>query len=392
MFKDGLMPLVLTAIIAATLWQGQNLNYTVKAFSYALSLSIKEILIFILPIIIFTFVLRSLYKLGLNAIVFVLLLIPMIVGSNFLSTCLAYKLGGTWLEYNCFTCKLPTMGKSLQPLWNFVLPHWIDNSHALIAGLVTGIFLSRHNSPLVQKNIENTVHYVELFLSKVFTPLIPLFVFGFILNLQEDGVLSLIVEHYTSVMNSIIILCFGYIILVYGCLQGFKLLRWGQSLKTMLPAALTGFSTMSSAAAMPLTIMGTLKSVEDPTVVRTVIPATVNVHLIGDCFAIPIFALALMISFDQGIPEFSSYLVFACYFVLAKFSVAAIPGGGILVMLPVLQQYLNFTPEMLPLITALYILFDPIITTANILGNGAFAQLFTKIYQKIAGYNNLRIS
>lgn len=62
------------------------------------------------------------------------------------------------------------------------------------------------------------------------------------------------------------------------------------------------------------------------------------------------------------------------YFVLAKFSVAAVPGGGILVMLPILEAYLGLNGEMLSLITALYLLFDPVITCANILGNGAFAQ------------------
>jgi Na+/H+-dicarboxylate symporter len=99
----------------------------------------------------------------------------------------------------------------------------------------------------------------------------------------------------------------------------------------------------------------------------------VNIHLIGDCFAIPIFAFAIMKSFGIAEPAFASYLIFAGYFVMAKFSVAAVPGGGILVMLPILETYLGFNGEMLSLITALYILFDPLITSANVLGNGGFA-------------------
>jgi Na+/H+-dicarboxylate symporter len=55
--------------------------------------------------------------------------------------------------------------------------------------------------------------------------------------------------------------------------------------------------------------------------------------------------------------------------------VAAIPGGGIVVMLPILESCLGFNSEMLSLITALYILFDPVITSANVLGNGMFAKL-----------------
>ncbi|MBA3284675.1 MAG: cation:dicarboxylase symporter family transporter, partial [Nitrosopumilus sp.] len=90
---------------------------------------------------------------------------------------------------------------------------------------------------------------------------------------------------------------------------------------------------------------------------------------------------ALMATFERGLPDLSLFLIFACYFVLAKFAVAAVPGGGVLVMLPILERYLDFSPEMLSLITTLYILFDPIITSANILGNGAFAQGFSRIYK-----------
>jgi Na+/H+-dicarboxylate symporter len=63
--------------------------------------------------------------------------------------------------------------------------------------------------------------------------------------------------------------------------------------------------------------------------------------------------------------------------------VAAVPGGGIIVMLPVLEQHLGFSNEMLSLIMMLYILFDAVSTTANVLGNGAFSVIFTKIFRKI---------
>ena len=52
-------------------------------------------------------------------------------------------------------------------------------------------------------------------------------------------------------------------------------------------------------------------------------------------------------------------------------------------MLPILEQYLEFNSDMLSLITALYILFDPIITSANVLGNGTFAKIIDIITPKI---------
>src|SRR3989338_7084773 len=43
-------------------------------------------------------------------------------------------------------------------------------------------------------------------------------------------------------------------------------------------------------AAMPLTLLAAEKNTGRPEISGPVIPATVNIHLLGDCFAIPIFA------------------------------------------------------------------------------------------------------
>ncbi|MGL5263555.1 MAG: cation:dicarboxylate symporter family transporter, partial [Candidatus Rhabdochlamydia sp.] len=179
---------------------------------------------------------------------------------------------------------------------------------------------------------------------------------------------------------------FIYIACIYLVSNRFNFPSFLQALKNMLPAAITGFSSMSSAAAMPLTIIGSEKNTQNPSLTRLATPLTVNTHLIGDCFAIPIFAFAIMKNFGIPEPTFFAYLLFALYFVMAKFSVAAIPGGGIIVMLPILESQLGFTAEMSSLITALYILFDPVITCTNILGNGGFTLTLSKlpVFSKLA--------
>jgi len=100
---------------------------------------------------------------------------------------------------------------------------------------------------------------------------------------------------------------------------------------------------------------------------------------VGDCFTTPILAYAVLKNYSMAEPSLLAYVIFAFYFVVAKFSVAAIPGGGIIVMLPILESYLGFNSEMMSLITALYILFDPVNTCVNILGNGAFAKMIDNL-------------
>ena len=216
-------------------------------------------------------------------------------------------------------------------------------------------------------------------LLKIITFMRPLFVTGFVVKLQYDGVITQILKNYTMIFMIIAFSQFGYVTFVYFVLEKFNISSSVISIKNMLPAALSGFSTMSSAASMPLTIIGTEKNAQNKDLVHTVIPATVNIHLVGDCIAIPCFAYAILKNYNLPQPDITTYIIFTIYFVLAKFSVAAIPGGGILVMLPILDKYLGFNTEMLSLITALYILFDQFITSANVLGNGAFARIIDKL-------------
>jgi Na+/H+-dicarboxylate symporters len=164
--------------------------------------------------------------------------------------------------------------------------------------------------------------------------------------------------------------------------NNFKTKVWVNNLKNMIPPFITGFSTLSSAATMPFTLIATHKNVKDPDIVNFVIPSTVNFHLIGDCIAMPIFSMAIMLSFGYTLPSLNEYFIFSIYYMLARFSVAAIPGGGAIVIWPLLKGQFGFTGDMLALIQTLNLMFDPMITAMNVMGNGVFAILFDKLYRK----------
>jgi Na+/H+-dicarboxylate symporter len=65
------------------------------------------------------------------------------------------------------------------------------------------------------------------------------------------------------------------------------------------------------------------------------------------------------------------------------FTVAAVPGATIIVMIPVVQEVFGFNGEMISLATALYILYDAIGTTMNVMGNGVFVILYNRLFGKM---------
>lgn len=370
------MPLILLAMIILAVLSYPWMPLEFKAILYGLSLSLKSCIIFVLPLIIFGLLFKTAAQLAKKATKWIIFILSAICLSNFISTMISYGVGTLAYQFD-LSMTLPTESNSLQPLGVIALPKWIDNSMAMFSGLILGI-LCGWFLPSTAEKVSRIFETIVGNILKVFLYVIPLFIVGFVVKMLHDGTLSLIVRNYSIIFILVACAVFSYIALIYLAISRFQGKAFVKSLKNMLPAAIAGFGSMSSAAAMPLTLLGTEKNADYPDKARSIIPVTVNIHLIGDCFAIPIFAFAILKSFGIAEPSFISYLIFALYFVMAKFSVAAVPGGGILVMLPILETYLGFNGEMLSLITALYILFDPLITSANVMGNGGFAMGLSK--------------
>jgi Na+/H+-dicarboxylate symporter len=152
--------------------------------------------------------------------------------------------------------------------------------------------------------------------------------------------------------------------------------------KNMVPSILLGLFSMSSAAAIPSTIRAGEENVEDKELVRFVVPSTANMHLLGDCFSIPIIGLAVISSFGFEIPSIGEYLVFALNGVVAKFAAAGIPGGSAIIFAPIFEDVFGFSAQMLTAVTTIYVLFDPVATSSNVFGHGMFVILFEKVYKR----------
>lgn len=380
------IPIMMMAAFAIAMIFGLSISRGWQNFFFTLSLSIQSLLTFTLPFIIFSFLFSCVGNLSKGALRFVLLLLPMICISNYLAVLTAYASSYVLVEKMRWIQVLHAHESKelLTPLaWQIKLMPLFSNDKALFSGCIIGYVSSRlwHNQA---KMLSSYLMRSSLFILKsIFVPILPLFIFGFVLRMEVNGVLSLVITSYFSVFVLITFICSIYIVFLYGLANNFKRSLWLKNLGNMLPAGFTAFSTVSSAASLPMTLLCAEKNVADQDIVHGVVPATANTHLIGDCFAIPILAFMVLLAYGHSWPGLSEFLYFAVFFVLAKFAVAAVPSGGILVMLPVLGQHLGFNSEMQALIVTVYALFDPMITVGNVMGNGIFVKFFDTFYKKL---------
>ena len=365
------MPIILLALIALIVGFYSWFSPECISVLYGLSLSLKSLIVFVLPFLIFGLLFKTAMGWAKKASKWVFGLLGVICLSNFTSTMVSYLVGSFTYRFD-LSIGVLSGTDTLIPLAELSLPRFIGNSQAMLAASVLGMlfgWLSPSKGEKISFYLEKMVSYIL----KGILYVIPVFIVGFVIKMIHDGVLNKIFQSYLAIFALVACAVFIYIGFLYLAANSFQYKACKKSLKDLFPAAIAGFGSMSSVAAMPLTLLGVEKNAKNKEVSCSIIPVTVNIHLIGDCFAIPIFAFAILKSFGVEEPSCINYVIFAFYFVLAKFSVAAVPGGGILVMLPILETYLGFNGEMLSLITTLYILFDPLITSANVLGNGAFA-------------------
>jgi Na+/H+-dicarboxylate symporter len=351
-----------------------------KSYLFAVSLLIKSIIIFLLPFLIFGLIFNTALKLARSSSKSVLIILISICISNFVSTMLAFSIGNFVYQLD-LTLTFPEQMESLKPAFLWQIPSFVSNSYSMLVAFFSGIFAGWIRASWVNKVYNNIELIVKKLLKLIFLS-VPFFIIGFEIQMLHDGLLLNIIQNYSKILIIIVFSLALYISLLYLIVNQFSFRKFLVNLKNMFPAIITGMASMSSAAALPLTIVSVDKNSKNSEFAKSIVPATVNIHLIGDCFAIPIFAFAILKGFNIDSPNFLIYSIFAFYFVLAKFSVAAVPGGGILVMLPILERYLGFNESMLSLITALYILFDPIITGANVAGNGAFSLGISKMFKK----------
>ncbi len=372
MFKR--IPIILTSISLLTVIViGAYIPLYIKQLLYTISFSIKSFIIMVLPFIIFGLLFKSASTLSKRATTIIGFLLLLVCISNFISTFLSQFIG-RGIYNSDLSIILSESLSSLLPLWSIKLPQIISNDKAMILGIVSGIIFSRF-WPTIANTISLKIEIFVNIILKIIISIVPLFIIGFVIKIQHDGLIDIVIKSYIKIFIAITVALFCYILSIIFIFSKGNIKILLKFIQNLSPAILTASSTMSSAAAMPLTIIGAKKNIANKDLTNTIIPVTVNIHLIGDCFAIPILAYAILKSFGMVPPTYINYLIFTFYFVIAKFSVAAVPGGGILVMLPILEKYFHFNSEMLSMITTLYILFDPIITGFNVFGNGVFAKV-----------------
>lgn len=391
------LPVQLVGVILFVLFFGNFLPEWFLRASYTFSMTFKELLNFCLPFIIFSFVLTGILSFKRNAPIVLAILMGMIFFSNGLVALVSFFLA-RWAMPFVATCPVltPAAADALEliPYYNPSLPPLFNSAKVLMAALVIGLVVSiartifkgigaQLSIHMFEYGIHRLKNFVENVVNLIFIPFLPLYVLGFLLEINHKGTFATLFSQYGATFALIVMVQIIYLAWFYLLAAGFSFSQAGRYIKNALPSYLTAFSTMSSAATIPVTLTSAKKNIDNPHLAQVAVPIMANVHLLGDSISTPILALVTLVLFKGCLPGLLSYMFFVFNFCTAMFAVSGIPGGGIMVMMPILRDQLGFTAPMESVIVALYFLLDSFGTAANVMGDGALIIMVNKILKKL---------
>jgi Na+/H+-dicarboxylate symporter len=355
-------------------------------FTLTISVTLKNLLLFFIPFLIFSGTATAFSSLKDNGLRFVLTLMGIIVFSNFLNLMFSGWVGCyliPWTTAVGQTIPIVDPEQTITPIFYLKLPSLLSTTWALVGGISIGICSTLFHWSKTQACVRTLHRTIMQLMLKGFIPTLPLFLMGFVLKLLLEGQLTYFVQTNAKSCLLMVSFLFFYLCIWFMLAQRCSKLPPLTLFKNIFPAIMTGATTMSSAAALPFSIEAAAKNTKNPTLANAVMPISLNFHMVGDTICIPILAMIILNSFSCPMPSMLTFIGFGCCFVLNKFAGAGIPGGSIMISLPILQTYLGFNEEMLALITACYMLIDPLTTAGNVTANNLLIIFIEKAWALI---------
>ncbi|MBS0629280.1 MAG: cation:dicarboxylase symporter family transporter [Verrucomicrobia bacterium] len=347
---------------------------------YTVSVFIKDLLVWLLPVTVGLFIAHTICSFEKRAPLFILALFLFEGISNFSSVWFA--LGGGHIAADFLPpIQMPAINVDFSPLWRlpFTKPAWWSADKGTLLGLVLGSIAIIGKQNVLRGWIARGKGIVQWILTRVFSRLIPLFILGFVARMHQTEILRHIFAHYAVLLVWMLGFLILYIFFLFLIGSG----SWRgafQSLKNLTPAGAIAFTSGCSLSTMPWTIEGAGKNLQNPEFAKAIIPATTNIQQIGDCIINTFLCFLIYNHFYGHPPDLNTLVNFTVMFVLARFATAAVIGGAIFIMLPIYETYLSFTPEMIAIILAFNVILDPIVTSSNVMANGALCRVFERVW------------
>ncbi len=381
-FKIGLVGRIIIAMVLGMLLGGYLPVKVIRAFSTFNGL-FSQFLGFIIPLLILGLVAPAIADIGKKAGRMLLGTTALAYTATIISGFAAYFTADGIFPSLIEAGSLSTataQGQDAAPYFSIEIAPLMGVMTALILAFVLGLGMANLRGMALHAAFNDFRDIIYRTIGKVIIPLLPIFIFGIVLNMSYSGQALSILHVFIKIIGIIFLLHIGVLLFQY-CVAGLiarqnpLLMLW-----RMLPAYITALGTQSSAATIPVTLRQTIANGVNKDVAGFVVPLCATIHLSGSTLKIVACAIALMLM--QGNPvEFTHLAGFILMLGVVMVAAPGVPGGAIMAALGVLHSMLGFGDNEQALMIALYITMDNFGTACNVTGDGALAVIINRFYK-----------
>ena len=343
---------------------------------------------FIIPLLILGYVAPAIADIGHGAgrmLVFTVLLAYV---ATFLAGVFGFVVGDTFfpsmiepVEYIAAEGNAP----QLTPYFTIDIQPMFSVMTALVFAFTLGLCTARMDAgSAIRKVMGQFREVINKVITGVIIPLLPLYIFGILLDMTVSGQVATIMVTFVKVIAVI----FGahiVLLLLQFCIASlFARNNPLKALWTMMPAYFTALGTQSSAATIPVTLRQTVKLGVNPEIAGFTVPLCATIHMSGSVLKITACALALMLTMGHHY-DFGMFAGLVAMLGISIVAAPGVPGGAIMASLGVLSQTLGFTEADNALMIALYIAMDSFGTACNVTGDAALSEIVNFFFGKRVG-------
>ncbi len=157
---------------------------------YTVSLFIKDLLIWMMPLTVCVFITHTVQSFERKAPLFILVLVVFEFISNFSAIWYASAFAHTAAEH-LDSFDVTTLSANFKPLWRlpFIKPSWWSAEKGAMVGLVLGCTAAFYQGAILKRVTHQGKEIMQWLLTKVFSRLIPLFVLGFAAQMYQMKIL-----------------------------------------------------------------------------------------------------------------------------------------------------------------------------------------------------------
>lgn len=382
MKKIGLLPKLIIAIIIGILI-GAVAPEWVVALLATFNGFFGQFLSFAIPLIIVGFVAPGIGDLGTGAGKLLAVTAGIAYVSQLIAGSLAYFTSKTifpsFLKAGSLVTDAANPEEALVgALFTVEMPPVFGVMTALLIAFTIGLGMAAIKGDALKKVMHEFQEIIELLVSRIIIPLLPLHIMGIFANMTFAGQVVTILSVFSRVFLIVIALHLITLIIQFTIAGSFGGANPFKLLKNMIPAYFTALGTQSSAATIPVTLEQTKKNGVRDDIADFVIPLCATIHLSGSTITLVGCSMAIMML--NGItPSFLDVLPFILMLGITMVAAPGVPGGAVMAALGILESMLGFSQPMLSLMIALYIAQDSFGTATNVTGDSAIAIMVNKI-------------